>query len=324
LSFQESVIIDRLMTGIIAPVIMKYKIEKKFIIALIHLPGIKRKTAYKLLVNLDRDILSLGELIEYLSDKGDIKLKSTLSIDGFDNALKLAWQILQQSAANDIKMVSVLDDDYPKFLRQSNDPPIILNYMGDITLLSSKPTIAIIGTRDPSAYGERYSKFVSDFFARKGFNIVSGLAKGCDTAAHLGAINANGVTSAVLAHGLDKVYPKENKALADQIKQCGVLVSEYFIGTQMSRKNFVERDRIQAALSLGTFIVECTIGSGTMHTAKYTKDYDRVLAVMKPPLRDYNETRVSGNQMLSQTGKAVAIYDNYELEELTTYLIKKH
>jgi len=300
---------------------MKYKIEKQFIIALLHLPKIKRKTAYDLLITLDRDILSIGELIEYVSDKGDMKLKSVLSVDDFDNALNLAWQILQQSATYNIKMVSVLDDDYPKLLRQSNDPPVILNYIGDITSLSSKPTIAVIGTRDPSAYGERYAKFVSDFFAGKGFNVVSGLAKGCDTAAHLGTIAADGVTSAVLAHGLDKVYPKENKALAEQIKQCGVLVSEYFIGTQISKKNFVERDRIQAALSLGVFIVECTIGGGTMHTAKYAKDYDRVLAVMKPPLRDYKETRVSGNQMLSQTGKAIAICDNYELEELVLVLL---
>ena len=88
----------------------------------------------------------------------------------------------------------------------------------------------------------------------------------------------------------------------------------------MSKRNFIERDRIQAALSLGVFIVECTIGSGTMHTADYAKDYGRVLAVMKPPLRDYKETRVSGNQMLSQTGKAIAICDNYELDELSSIL----
>jgi len=198
----------------------------------------------------------------------------------------------------------------------------VLNYIGDIASLSNKPTIAIIGTRTPSAFGTRYAKHIAGYFAQRGFNIISGLATGCDTAAHLGAIDANGATSAVLANGLDTIYPKENKALAEQIKGSGIVVSEYFVGTPLAKKNFIERDRIQAALSLGVFIVECTIKSGTMHTANCATSYNRVLACMKPPLRHFNETRVSGNQMLSQIGKAVAIYEDNELQELANVLTR--
>jgi len=300
---------------------MQFKIEKHFIIALLQLPKAKRKIVHRLLQNLDRDINSMGDLIEYVAKDGDTQWMSFLSAGDFDTALTKVRKILQDSAVNNIKMVSILDASYPKLLKACDDPPIVLNYIGDIDLLNSKPTIAIIGTRNPSAFGKKkYAKHVAGFFAKKGFNVISGLAKGCDTAAHLGCIDAGRATSAILAHGLDIIYPKENTALSERMKDNGVIVSEYFIGTPLSKKQFIDRDRIQAALALGVFIVECDINSGTMHTANYAVSYNRILTCMKPPLENFEETKVSGNQMLTRSGKAIGIYQDFELEELANAL----
>jgi DNA processing protein len=299
---------------------MQFKIEKHFIIALLKLPKAKRKTVHRLLQNLDRDINSMGDLIEYVAKDGDTQWMSFLSAGDFDTALTKARKILQDSAVNNIKMVSILDASYPKLLKACDDPPIVLNYVGDIDLLNGKPTIAIIGTRNPSAFGEKYAKHVAGFFAKKGFNVISGLAKGCDTAAHLGCIDSGGATSAILAQGLDIIYPKENAALADRIKDTGLMVSEYFIDTPLAKKNFVDRDRIQAALALGVFIIECDVNSGTMHTANYAVSYNRILTCMKPPLENFEETKVEGNMTLTQTGKAIGLYENSELEELAAAL----
>jgi len=302
---------------------MQFEIDLQFIITLLYLPKIKRKTAYRLLKSLDRNINSLSDLIEYIAQDADTQWMSFLSISNFDTALKNAREILHASYANGIKMVSILDSNYPRLLKASDDPPIIINVIGDINLLSNKPTIAIIGTRNPSTFGKNYAKYVGSFFGKKGFNVVSGLAHGCDTYAHLGSMEAGGTTSAVLAHGLDMIYPKGNESLADKIKQSGVIISEYFIGTPIAKKQFLDRDRIQAALALGVFIIECDSKSGTIHTANYAVSYNRVLTCMKPPLEYFKETKVTGNQMLSRSGKAIAIYEDSDLEELAT-LLQKH
>jgi DNA processing protein len=299
---------------------MKYKIEKQFIIALLKLPKIKRKTAYNLLNNLDRDILSIGELIEYIADKGSTKLKEALSIDDFATALKTAYSILEESANNNIKMVSVLDDDYPKLLRTIDDPPIILNYIGDIRSLTLKPTICVVGTRNPSAFGEKYSLYVAGYFSKRGFNVISGLALGCDTAAHIGCLNANGTTCAVLAHGLDTIYPRANEALAEQIKESGVIVSEYFVGTSIAGKQFIDRNRIQAGLALGIVIIESKVDGGTMHTANYAFAYERILTCMRPPFENEKEVKTEGNKILTRSGKASPIFYDTELEELMGFL----
>ena len=103
------------------------------------------------------------------------------------------------------------------------------------------------------------------------FNIVSGLAIGCDTAGHISIIDASGITTAVTAHGLDTVYPAENRGLAEKIyENNGILISEYFVNTRGLPNYFVERDRIQAGLSLGTIVIETDIKGGTMHTVNFT------------------------------------------------------
>lgn len=297
---------------------MQYKIDKKFVITLLLLPKVSRKNVFEMLLKLDRDINNLIDLIEYSALYGDAETILLLSAGDFETAYNKARHIVKESDAASINIITILDSAYPKLLGACDDPPIVLNYIGDITLLSIMPTICIAGTRKPSDFGKMYTYYAARFFAKHGFNIISGLARGCDTITHLGVIDANGVTCAVLAHGLDTIYPKENETLADKIKQSGVVVSEYFIGTPASKGNFVERNRIQAALSLGTLIIESGINSGSLHTANYAFSYERLLTCMKPPFGHSEETIVKGNMSLTRTGKAVGIYSESELEEFAS------
>lgn len=117
--------------------------------------------------------------------------------------------------------------------------------------------VAIIGTRNPTPEGITAGEFLGEYFGSKGFNVVSGLAKGCDTAAHRGCLKGKGFTTAIVAHGLHTVYPKENKGLAVEIiASGGVLMSEYFTGTGSLSNYFIERDRLQAGLSKATIVVQ--------------------------------------------------------------------
>lgn len=153
-----------------------------------------------------------------------------------------------------------------------------------------------------------------------GFNIVSGLALGCDTVGHLGALDMNGTTTAVLAHGLDHVYPKENKYLADKIlDNGGLLITEYPINQRPQPRFFIERDRIQAGLSLGTIVIETDLKSGTMKTVGFTIEYGRLSACVNYPTDKRNSVVDSGNQLLINQGKAVPLY---ERDELMNFLSK--
>ena len=150
------------------------------------------------------------------------------------------------------------------------NPPCVLWYRGDISKLSMD-CCAVIGTREPTKEGVDAGMFLGQFLAKNGINVVSGLAKGCDTAAHQGALKAGGVTAAFLSTGLDwnSVYPRENQSLARRIVEGGgILLSEYFIGHQTGKFEFVARDRLQAGVSSAVFVLQSTYNGGSMHAAR--------------------------------------------------------
>jgi len=146
---------------------------------------------------------------------------------------------------------------------------------------------------------------------------VSGLAKGCDTAGHVGALRAHGITTAVLAHGLDSIYPKENRSLAENIlSNDGLLISEYLVGQKPIGSFFVERDRIQAGLSDCVFVVETGIKGGTMHTVKYCLEYERILACLQHPQEMHNEIKVQGNRALIADQKGAPVFSVSDIKGL--------
>jgi DNA processing protein len=166
--------------------------------------------------------------------------------------------------------------------------------------------IAIIGTREPSEAGFKAGEYFGEKLGNSGFNIVSGLAIGCDASAHRGALKANGFTTAILAHGMQTIYPKENKRLAEDIlNNDGIILTEYIWGTGALPNYFVERDRLQAGLSKGTIVIQTDIQGGTMHAVNATIKSNKPLAAVKYVANtELNNPKIKGNEMLINEGKA--------------------
>ena len=178
--------------------------------------------------------------------------------------------------------VLILDDgSYPYLLREIDDPPITLYVKGDWQACFDAPCIAVVGSRRCSTYGENASEMISRDLASNGITIVSGLARGIDTAAHRGAIAGGGRTIAVLGTGIGQVYPKENAKLVDEILASGgAIVSQFPLDTPPLSENFPYRNRIISGLSLGVLIVEASERSGSLITARLAMEQNReVLAV---------------------------------------------
>jgi DNA processing protein len=173
--------------------------------------------------------------------------------------------------------VLILDDgSYPNLLREISDPPITLYVKGDWQSCLDAPCVAVVGSRRCSTYGENASLMLSRDLAEKGICIVSGLARGIDSAAHKGAIEAGGKTVAVLGTGIDNVYPKENARLVEQILASGgAVVSQFPLGTPPLKDNFPYRNRIISGLSLGVLIVEASERSGSLITARLAMEQNR-------------------------------------------------
>ena len=183
-----------------------------------------------------------------------------------------AW--LQQSAADGLprQVLSLGDADYPASLLQMEDPPCLLFTLGDVAALrvDCQQRLAMVGSRNPTPQGQQTARAFAKHFADMGVCIVSGLAHGIDAAAHEGALASSMIwpTIAVVGTGLDRVYPKQNQALARQIAQRGLLISEYVPGTPPLPANFPKRNRIISGLTRGTLVVEAALQSGSLITAR--------------------------------------------------------
>jgi DNA processing protein len=289
-------------------------LKTEYIVKILQLKGVGRKAAFKIcdlvkneIIDNDFDLQEI--IIGFIVNKKISRLqeytKAELSI-----AFEQGEQILEKSERAGIKILSAFNSDFPEYLKDIHDKPIILNFKGNYKNLNNHDGIAIIGTREPTKEGEISGEFFGEYFGKKGYNVVSGLAKGCDTAAHLGCLKGRGMTTAIVAHGLQMVYPKENEELAERIiNSGGVLLSEYFIGEGALGNNFVERDRLQAGLSKATIVIQTDIEGGTMYAVNTTLNSNKPLAAVryKP---DIYSSEIRGNDMLIKTGKAFALTSN--------------
>ncbi|MDB6093512.1 MAG: protecting protein DprA [Verrucomicrobia bacterium] len=167
------------------------------------------------------------------------------------------------------------DAGYPKLLKEINDPPIGLYRKG--TYDFTHPCIAIVGSRRTTLYGQATAKKLGAEFARLGFCVVSGLARGIDTAAHEGALSVGGKTAAVVGSGIDIIYPPENLALYRQIENEGAILSEFPFGRRADRQSFPMRNRVVAGMCEATIVVETDVSGGAMITAKFAGEQGRLL-----------------------------------------------
>ena len=200
------------------------------------------------------------------------------------------------------------DADYPERLREIFDPPPVLWALGDVRLLA-RPAIAIVGTRHPTPYGTGMAEVLARDLASRRLVVLSGMARGIDTAAHRGALASGGSTVAVWGTGVDVIYPKENKTLAENILVAGgAIVSEYRLGTFPAPQNFPKRNRILSGMSIGVLVVEAGENSGTRVTARCALEQDRdVYAV---PGNVTSKNAGGTNTLIKQGAKLVATWED--------------
>ena len=200
------------------------------------------------------------------------------------------------------------DPAYPERLREIFDAPALLWIRGDATLLA-KSAIAVVGTRHPTPYGSGMAEMLSRDLAARGMIILSGMARGVDTSAHKGALAAKGKTVAVWGTGIDVIYPKENKSLAEQILAGGgTIISELPMGTFPAPQNFPKRNRILSGMSVGVLVVEAGEHSGTRVTARCALEQNRdVYAV---PGNVTTKNAWGPNTLIKQGAKLVATWED--------------
>ncbi len=207
------------------------------------------------------------------------------------------------------------DSAYPERLREIFDPPPVLWALGDVSLLA-RPSIAVVGTRQPTPYGTGMAEMLSRDLALRRIVILSGMARGVDTAAHRGALGANGRTIAVWGTGIDVIYPKENKSLAENILTSGgAIVSEYRLGTFPAPQNFPRRNRILSGMSVGVLVVEAGENSGTRVTARCALEQDRDVYAVPGNVTTRNAW--GPNTLIKQGARLVATWEDV-WEGLTT------
>ena len=292
--------------------------ETELIIKLKHLSGFGPKTVELVAkAMIERNLFSDNDIVSYVREcikTHYIRLTKELTPDLFQKAIDEAQRVLDKSLNNGVHIISQYDNLFPIQLKKLKSytnnrfkdvAPIILNYKGDINSINNKKSIAIIGTRHPTIEGEEAGQYYGEYFAEKGFNIVSGLALGCDTIAHKAALSVkNGTTTAILAHGLHTISPKAHESIAIEIvEKGGVLLSEYFYGSPAFKTNFVERDRLQAGLAIATIVIQTGIKGGTMHAVQTTIDNNKILAAVFYKDQRVNEMEnVCGNSYLIRKG----------------------
>lgn len=288
--------------------------NKKYWVWFSQVKNLGRKRKIELLKNYKNPEeiynLKMQELqkIPYINDK---MIESILNED----TRKIIQKNLEYMEENNVDIISIDDEAYPKRLKEIYDFPISLYIKGDIKILNNK-SISIIGCRDASDYGKKAAKYFSYNLAKENINIVSGLARGIDSYAHIGCLCANnsfGKTIAVLGNGIDMIYPKENKYLAEEIiKSGGAIISEYPIGTKPLKINFPARNRIVSGLSNAVLVVEAKERSGTLITVDFALEQGRDVYVVPGNINEINS--VGTNNLIKEGAKLVTNYKEIRLQ----------
>lgn len=190
----------------------------------------------------------------------------------------LTHELTRLQAAR-LTVVTLADPCYPRSLRWIPDPPLVLYTRGTLRPEDGL-AVAVVGSRRPSNYGKLMAQRLSTELVQHGFTVVSGLARGIDSLAHQGSLQAGGRTVAVLGSGINVIYPPENRRLCDTISDQGAVLSEFPLDTKPDRWNFPRRNRIISGLALGTLVVEAAANSGALHTARHALEQGREVFAM--------------------------------------------
>jgi len=269
-------------------------------------PGLGPTKARRLVEHFGSPVAVFHASLTELESSG-IRAVSAQSLATGKSA-ELAREEIARASSASVTLISLDDPFYPPRLKEIYDPPLILYVRGDPELLI-KAGIAMVGTRHPTPYGSGMAERLACDLAAQGLVIISGMARGVDTASHRGAISAEGKTIAVFGTGVDVIYPKENSRLSEQILALGgALISEFPLGTFAAPQNFPIRNRILSGMSVGVLVVEAAEYSGTRITARCALEQNRdVFAV---PGNVTNKNSWGPNTLIKQGAKLVATWED--------------
>ncbi|MGD8191001.1 DNA-processing protein DprA [Brevibacillus ginsengisoli] len=224
----------------------------------------------------------------------------------------------EERIRSQIQFVSFLDEEFPHALSNIPDPPALLFYKGDFTLLN-EPMLAIVGTRKATRYGESVCQYFASGMSKRGMVIISGMALGIDTLAHRFALETGSPTIAVLGCAIDQIYPRQNTSLYQKIVQKGLILSEYPPGTKLHPGMFPERNRIISGLSLGVLVIEAAERSGSLITADHALEQGK--EVFAVPGSIFSQASIGPHNLVKQGAKLVT--DCQDIVEEFTWLPTK-
>jgi len=285
------------------------------ILTLLSIDGFGLVNSYQLLSSLES--VRTDNIIEALNKRENFSISSAEWCGKKNKFLEM----LKKSQDQNISAIPFTSNDFPKALKELNDFPLVIFIKGKSEALNFQNTLAIVGTRNPTKYTCDYAPEICNIFSSKSQSIISGLAIGCDTIAHKAAIKMGVPTVAVLPNGLDQIYPKENANLASEIIDSGgCLVSEYPIGINPHRYQFVARDRIQAGLSKAGLLLESSAKGGSMHCIRKLEKLRRKISYLSPQKESKYDEYWSGNKSLKSSGKFTEIFPLASAEEVITQI----
>lgn len=260
----------------------------------------------------------------------NLSYEDIVNIEGFGE--KITNEILDKKYRKDLEkyieymekykidIITIHDKEYPNKLKNIYDPPVVLFTKGNKDILNNV-SIGIVGCRECSQYGINVTQKISYELAKENITIISGMAKGIDSYAHIGCLKAEGNTVAVLGSGLDRIYPKENmKLYNDILSKGGLILSEYIIGTKPDKMNFPARNRIISGLSDGIVVVEAKEKSGTLITVDFALEQGKDIFVVPGNITSQNS--IGTNELIKQGAKCITSIQDI-IEEYQTNLAKK-
>ncbi len=264
------------------------------------------KTPERILDSSVDELIALGGINKTLA--------SAILNHGVSEQVKQDYAIVREKGYS---IVTLTDPDYPYLLLQIYDPPPFLYVYG--TLGSSRKNISVVGSRAATSYGMVATRRLCADLASHGITVVSGMARGIDTAAHTGALNGGGRTIAVFGSGLENIYPLENKELFHKIAQNGAVISEFPVLTKPLAYNFPKRNRIISGISLGTVVVEATRKSGSLITARFAAEHNREVFAVPGNI---NSGKSSGTHNLIKQGAKLVENAKDILEEILDIMVE--
>jgi len=272
-------------------------------------------------VRFRRWLVHFGDIKTLFTASPQELAEAGLTSDHIKNILHPNWLPIEKDLAWSEKinchLISCLDSRYPALLAEIYDAPLLLFVRGDVALLT-KPQLAIVGSRNPTASGAELAEQFAYYLAKAGLAITSGLALGIDAASHQGALNAKGHTIAVCGTGLQYIYPASHQKLTQEIVEKGAVISEFLPLTPPKAKQFPMRNRVISGLSLGVLVIEAALRSGSLITARCSLEQGREVFAL--PGSIHNPLARGCHQLLRQGAKLVETAQDV-LEELGTLKI---